>query len=117
MAKEYSKYSDITKADIAAWKKTKANLTEVEFDLDEMLDGKKAKFVICNPPRNILPSITEYGKQQNIDKINEVLIANCVLGGDMEYLDSEDGDTQVFLGVIEELGKRLEPRRSRSKKL
>jgi hypothetical protein len=118
MVKEYQKFRDITKADIDKWKKTKGNLTEVTIQLDDDPNGKTAKFVIANPPRTILDVVTDLGQdKKNLKKIEEIMIKSAVLGGDMVYLDTEEGDTQTYLAVLEDVGKRFEPRRSRSRKL
>lgn len=117
--KQFELFKNITEGDIAAWKKTKANLTEVTIPMDDEPEGGKvAKFIIANPPRRILDVVTDLGQdKKNLKKIEEIMIKSAVLGGDMIYLDSEKGDTQVYLAVLEDVGKRFEPRRSKSKKL
>lgn len=115
MAEKKRKFKEITKEDISGWKKTKGKLKEVSIPLDdEDIDGECARFVVCKPTKNLLPAITEYGKQENIDALNNLLITNCVLGGDMDYLDS---DVDVYLAVIEEVGKLMQARRVTSKTL
>ena len=76
--------------------------------MDNEPNGVKAKFVICKPTRNLLPSITQYGKDQNIEALNRLLVTNCVLGGDMHYMDDEVGDMAVYLAVLEEVGKLMQ---------
>lgn len=114
--KEFQKRSDITAADIKKWKQTKGRLKEVIIPLDDddiKAEGESAKFIICAPTRNILSAIAHYGQEKNIDKINELLMKNCVLGGDMKYLEEEQGvgDTSVYLSVLEEVGKLMEKKR------
>ncbi|KQC30178.1 hypothetical protein [Flagellimonas eckloniae] len=114
MAEKKNKYKDITKTDISEWKKTKGRLKEINIPLDDNMDGECAKFVICKPTKNLLPAITQYGKDEDIDALNKLLITNCVLGGDMEYLES---DVDIYLAVIEEVGKLMQAKRVTSKSL
>lgn len=109
-----TKFKDITKEDISSWKKTKGKLSEISIPLDDDLDGECARFIICKPTKNLLPAITEYGKKEEVDKLNNLLVANCVLGGDMDYLDS---DIDVYLAVIEEVGKLMQAKRVTSRSL
>ncbi len=110
----FTKFKDITPADIKKWKQTKGKLKQIEIPLNEDdIDGKgeKATFIICAPTRNILSAIATYGQDKNIDKVNEILINNCVLGGDMKFLDEDSGDTSIFLSVLDEVGKLMEKKR------
>jgi len=116
--KEFQKIAEVTEAMISGWKKTKGKLKRIDISLDENdFDGKGevASFIICPPSRNILSAIAHYGQEKNIDKVNELLITNCVLGGDMKYLDEESGDTSVYLSVLEEVGKLMGTKRVNSK--
>ena len=120
MEKEAQKFTEITKTMIADWKKTKGKLKEISISLDdESFDknSKVAKFIICPPTRGTLSAIGHYGQEKNIDKVNELLLSNCVLGGDMKYLDEATGDTAVFLSVLDEVGKLMEKKRVTSKNL
>ena len=114
MADKKNTFAGIKPEDIATWKHTKGKLTEVTIPLDDNLDGKTAKFIICKPTRNLLPAITQYGKEENVDALNTLLITNCVLGGDMDYLDS---DIDVYLEVLKHVGKQMEAKRVTSKTL
>ena len=118
MENTFQKIGDITKTQISEWKKTKGKLKQIDISLYENdFDGtgEKASFIICPPTRNILSAIAHYGQEKNIDKVNELLITNCVLGGDMKYLDENSGDTSVYLSVLEEVGKLMETKRVSSK--
>ena len=120
MEKVFTKFSDVTKAQISDWKKTKGKLKQINIPLDDSDfegTGETAAFVICSPTRNILSAISHYGAEKNIDKVNELLIQNCVLGGDMKYLDENTGDTAIFLSVLDEVGKFMEKKRVISKNL
>lgn len=120
MSTKFQTRKDITKEQIQTWKQTKGRLTEIKIPLeDDDLNGTGAvaSFIICKPTRNVLSALTEYAKDKQIDKINDLLVTNCVLGGDMEYLDTEVGDTQIYTTVLEELGKLMEKKRVISNKL
>lgn len=113
MEKTAQKYSDITTAQIAKWKQTKGALTEESIPLTDDPNSAVAKFVVCKPTRNVLSAIVEYGKKDDVDTVNKLLITNCVLGGDMQHLE----DTKIYLSMLEVLGKLLQPRPAKSKKL
>jgi hypothetical protein len=118
--KEFQKFVDITKTQISEWKKTKGKLKQIEIPLNEDdFDGtgEQARFIICAPTRNILSAIAHYGQEKKIDKVNELLINSCVLGGDMKYLDDTEGvgDTSIYLSVLEEVGKLMETKKVTSK--
>jgi hypothetical protein len=120
MEKNFQKFSEITKAQISDWKKTKGKLKQIDIPLNEDdFDGTgdKASFIVCAPTRNILSAIAHYGQEKKIDKVNDLLINSCVLGGDMKYLDEAEGvgDTSVYLSVLEEVGKLMETRKVTSK--
>jgi len=120
MSQKFQTIGQITKEDITKWKQTKSGLKRIEIPLDDedlSGQGEKACFIICKPTRNVLSAITLYAKEQDIEKINDLLVKNCVLGGDMKYLDTEVGDTQVYTTVLEELGKLMEKKRVISKNL
>jgi len=112
-----STFKNITKDQITDWKKTKGNLMQVAIPLDDNPDGNKAEFIICKPTRNLLPAITQYGAEKNIDALNNLLISSCVLGGDMKYLDEENGEMDVYLAVLEEVGKLMQAKRVTSKRI
>lgn len=116
----FQKIGDVTDAMIKTWKQTKGKLKRIDISLDENdFDGtgEKASFIICPPTRNILSAIAHYGQEKNIDKVNELLIKNCVLGGDMQYLEETEGvgDTSVYLSVLEEVGKLMGTKKVTSK--
>lgn len=116
----FQKFSEITKEKISEWKKTKGKLKQISIPLDDNdfdETGASANFVICAPTRNVLSALAHHGQEKDIDKVNELLIKNCVLGGDMQYLDKEIGDTAIFLSVLDEVGKLMEKKRVISKTL
>jgi hypothetical protein len=120
MEKKLTTFAEITKTQISDWKKTKGKLKQIDIPLNEDdFDGtgEKASFIICAPTRNILSAIAHYAQEKKIDKVNDLLITSCVLGGDMKYLDEAEGigDTSVYLSVLEEVGKLMETRKVTSK--
>ena len=107
-----STYKSITKDDVAKWRNTKGKLQEIAIPLNDV-DGNEAKFVICSPTRNVLSAVTAAAQENDIDKVNDLLMENCVLGGDEKYIvDGPDYDGAIYLTLIEGLGKLMEPRRS-----
>ncbi|TLP81356.1 hypothetical protein [Maribacter sp. ACAM166] len=102
---KHTTFKEITKDQISNWKKTKTGLRQIEVPVD---GGEPAKFIICKPTRNLLPSITQYGKDENIEALNRLLVTNCVLGGDMLYMDDDSGDMAVYLAVLAEVGKLMQ---------
>ena len=111
------KFKDITKELLSNWRKTKGKLQEITIPLDDDVDGEVAKFIICKPTKNLLPAITEYGKQENVEGLHNLFITNCVLGGDMDYIDGDTVELDVFLAVMEEVGKLLKAKRVTSKRI
>lgn len=110
-------FKEITKEQIAIWKKTKTGLKEISIPLTDEVNGPKASFIICKPTRNLLPVITQYGKEENIEALNRLLVTNCVLGGDMLYMDDESGDMAIYLAVLEEVGKQMQAKGVTSKSI
>jgi hypothetical protein len=90
---EYQKHSDITQADNAKWEAQYGK--HCISDLSVEIDGN---YVVRKPDRTVLKAIGSHAQKNDVDKVNDVLIKNCVLGGDMEALDK---DGQVYLEVLE----------------
>ncbi len=117
--KKSEKINEVSEAQLADWKKTKSNIREISISIDEddmSDDAEVAKFIICAPTRKLQEAINKYAADKNIDAINKLLVTNCVLGGDMQYL-SEDGDLGIYLAVLEEVGKLMKKQRVNSKRL
>ena len=93
---EYQKHKDITAEDNAKWEAQygKSRIS----DLDIEVDGKTYKFIVRKPDRNVLKAIGRHAAQKDVEKVNVVLIKNCVLGGDMEALEK---DGEVYLEVLD----------------
>lgn len=92
----YTTYADITPEQNAAFeaKYGKSRLSELEVAVDDA----KYKFLVRKPDRAVLEAIGSHAAKKDVQKINQVLIKNCVLGGDMEALDK---DGEVYLAVLD----------------
>jgi hypothetical protein len=93
---EYQKYQDITPEQNAQWE-AKYGKSRVS-DLEVVVDDKTYRFVLRKPDRAVLKAIGRHAAKEDVDKVNDVLIKNCVLGGDMEALEK---DGEVYLEVLE----------------
>ncbi|MCZ2393416.1 MAG: hypothetical protein LC105_06150 [Chitinophagales bacterium] len=61
-----------------------------------------ARFVVCTPNRNVILAATKHSA--NIEKANQILIENCVLGGDMQTIEQYGA---VYTKIIEWAEKRI----------
>ena len=120
MSKEFQKIGDITEAAIKKLKQTRTGVTRITIPLEEnerLQPGENASFIICKPTRTHLDAITDYAAKKDIENVNNVLVKNCVFGGDMIYLDKDQGDSQIFATVLEELGNLMQKKRVISSKV
>jgi len=109
-------FKDITKEQIAKWKQTNGKLKEITITVPGLID-EEFKFIICKPHRGVLSAMTEASKDKDADKVTDLLIKNCVLGGDMDSINEDDktSDVSVYLGILDELGKFMETKKVKSK--
>lgn len=116
-------FDNITPEMITEWKnKGKKKLTEISIPINEndlTGDGPVAKFVICQPDRNVLDACAKYSQEKNFKKANALMITNCMLGGDEKYVnsESEDYDVDIELALLDEIGKLIESKKTTVKKL
>ena len=118
--KEFSTIKDITDAKFKDFEKTYKGVRQIaipigDVDQDELnldSDTKEAQFVICKPDRKVLNAVARYGADKNYGKANQVLVTNCVLGGDMEWLE-EGRDDDIYMAVIDEIGKLVNTKKAR----
>lgn len=91
----YQKYTDITSEQNAEFesKYGKSRISDLEVNVDDQI----YRFVVRKPDRNVLEAIGTHAAQKNVKGVNNVLIKNCVLGGDMEALEK---DGEVYLEVL-----------------
>jgi hypothetical protein len=120
MAKvETTGYAGITDDQIKEWKAAHPLGIKVIFipdDEDDLSDDAPgATFVITPYNRKVLKAITKYAGDKDYQKITDLMIKNCVLGGDMDQLNDED-DTTVYSAVLEEIGKINKKKNARVKK-
>jgi len=73
-----------------------------------------AYFLVKKPNKHLLSLVTSKEYQENPDKANEALVKNCVLEGDMEWLE---GDASIYMGLITELSSLLKSSRVALKKV
>lgn len=110
--KKYTTYQDITPDQNAQWEAQygKNRIVDVEI---ETASGDTARFVLRKPNRNVMEAIGKPAAENNIAKVNQIFIANCVLGGDMESLD-QDGD--IYAEVLQLITKLTSKVKSKVKK-
>ena len=116
------KFEDITADQIAAWKSAKRKVSQVDIPVNEddaAGNGPLASYVICQPERNVLDAAAKYAQEKNFRKANEVLKKNCILGGDMKYIETESSEfnMEIELAVLDEIGKLVESKKVAVKKL
>lgn len=113
-------FKDCTKEAISKWKETNAGLKMITIPLDDTDlkgEGEKAQFVICKPNKGVMSALGEYGQAKELDKINDLFLNSCVLGGDMKYIKGDNPDTQMITTVIEEIADLMKKKRVISKNL
>lgn len=108
----------LSKAQIAeASAKHKAKVSIVAFPIGEDQEvvnnaqTQEATFYVIPPSRNVLDLIAQLGTAKKFDKANQVLLKNCVLAGDMEYIEEghekcDDGIYYGLIGFISELSSK-----------
>jgi len=104
-------YSDITPEMIQDWKLKYGELQQIDVELEE---GKTASFIARRPNRSVMDAIGEYGVKKQVAEANKVLIANCVLGGDMDLMEN---DGSVYTALLEQLERLVTRKRASVKKL
>ncbi|UGU15213.1 hypothetical protein LS482_16190 [Sinomicrobium kalidii] len=62
-------------------------------------DGDQYEFVLRKPTRSIIKAVN--ASKGDEEKAEKIMASNCIVGGPMEAL--EDGE--VYLGIIEQVGK------------
>ena len=64
-------------------------------------DEEKYEFSVVRPSRHVIMAMAS--KKDDLEAANEILIKNCVQGGDMEALE----DAAVYTKMIETLGEMI----------
>ncbi|MBD3748510.1 MAG: hypothetical protein IE931_03345 [Sphingobacteriales bacterium] len=96
---ENQTYSEITPALITDWK-AKYGEKSLSLATVKNADGDEFKFVLKKPNRSTLEAIAK--AKDDSERINKLLLSNCVLGGDT-YIFEQDGS--VYLEVLTQIGK------------
>ena len=73
-----------------------------------------AYFLVRKPSKNLLALVTSKEYIESPDKANEALVKNCVLDGDMEWMEN---DASIYMGLITELSKLLQSSKVALKKV
>lgn len=84
------------------------------FDKEGNADEEPAYFIIRKPSKSLVSLINSKEYKGNDDKINETIITNCVLSGDMELLEN---DASVYTGVLEQLANLISASKAELKKV
>ena len=71
-------------------------------------EGKALHYAVVRPSRAVIAAVSEAAGKQDVAKVNELLVKNLIKLGDTNAL--EDGT--IYLTVIAELGKLMEPTKS-----
>jgi len=111
---EFQSYNDITPSLIQDWKAKFGpnSLREVTVDLPD--EGLEYRFVLRKPGRGVMEAVATAGAKNDIAGSNKILIANCVLGGDMAAIEN---DAAVYLQVLDEIRQLVGKTESTVKKL
>jgi len=119
------KYSDITPEKIQDWKAkygmdalqeltvvVKSDKKNVEDK--EVVSQQLAKYIVRTPTRTVLDVVGQHGIDKDVAKSNKALIANCVLGGDMDVLEQDGG---VYAAVLKQIQNLITTKEVSIKKL
>jgi hypothetical protein len=96
--------SQLSENEIATLKEKYGKIKILTVTVDEE-ENETYEFAVRRPDRSLMSMATRYASENNIDKFNEILVKNLIVGGDIAAL--EDGI--VYMGVIGELATTIEP--------
>ena len=118
---KHQEFKNITAADIKGWNDKYAKVQEIVFPVHEDdLSGEKgvAKFYICKPRRNVYNAWLSAISAKDVGKASAILETNCVLGGDMKYLDEDSADSNdgVYYSLISAITELADKQRVSIKK-
>lgn len=68
-------------------------------------DVPKAGFYLCVPSRTVVDRVAELGLKKEVLEANRLMIANCVLAGDMDILERDGNIYEAVLTEIQQLRK------------
>lgn len=114
-------FDEVTPEIIQDWKArfgdAEGCITQVNVPITDTKDGEdgpQARYFLCVPSRTVVDRVAEYGMNKELQQANKLLIANCVLGGDMDILER---DGNVYEAVLNEIQKLRKSRVASVKKL
>lgn len=84
------------------------------FDKEGNADEEPAYFIIRKPSKSLVSLVNSKEYKGNDDKINDAIIKNCVLAGDMELLEN---DASIYTGVLDILANLLSASKAELKKV
>ena len=87
------------------------NISQVDITLD---NDKVETYIIRKPGRKEIEAVGQHSINKDVSKANNVLIANCVLHGNKELIET-DGD--VYATILEQLSFLMKKREATIKKL
>ena len=87
------------------------NITQLDITLD---NDRQETYIVRKPGRKEIEAVGQHSINKDVSKANNVLIANCVLHGDKELIES-DGD--VYATILEQLSFLMKKREVAIKKL
>lgn len=111
MEQQAQRYADITADMIQGWKAKYGVDALMEYGV-KVSDTRTAKFVLKEPSQNVVVAIGD--KKNDETAANKILIANCILGGDMGDLENS---ASVYLTMLEQCNKLMNRKPVTVKKL
>lgn len=110
--KKFQTAAEVTSEMISAWEEKYMGKI---YPIVVPIDGEiQPKFFIRKPDRVILNQLSRYTAEKDFEKANSTLIKNCVLGGDMQYLEdgSNGGIDEVYYSVLDAIGELVEKKKA-----
>lgn len=96
--------SKLTETEIATLKEKYGKIKILTITVDED-DDEVYQFAVRRPDRSLMNMATRYASQNEVEKFNEILVKNLIVGGDMTALD----DGIVYMGIVGELASTIQP--------
>lgn len=95
-------FSAITDTQIQDWKAKYGKLSQITVGEGD----DETNFIVKQPNRMVMDVIADKNEKGDVAGGNNVIIANCVLGGDLEQMESDGGIYSSLLEQIVSLIKR-----------
>jgi len=96
---------DVTQDMIDTWKQERTRVKKIT--VISKINGKK-EFIIAKPSRTTLDAIAKYIDEKQHKKVREVLVANCVMAGPVDLLESDIDLGNAVNEMINSLFDKLE---------